>query len=178
VGLDNTSASFAVTRSLAAVSAGNAGAVGALVFVTAPMKLRSISVWNKNTATARTAEGRVFNITTSSTASFITGTDCTWSFTPSAASLRAATVSGAPVALDPGYYLVVIRNTSASQTFDVGAETQGAANMLKGSCVHSVTASVAALTTTIDVTGWSRAGSIVGIQLDGEIFGTGAAWDV
>lgn len=179
VGLDNTTASFAVTRTLAAVAAGLGGAAAALVFVPTSMQLRSISVWNKNTGTARTAEGRIYAVGSSATAAFVTGSNASWSFTPSAASLRAATVSAAPLTLPAGYYLVVIRNTSATQTFDIGAETQGSANLLKGGSVASVAASVAALGTTIDVTGWpTRAGSIIGIQLDGEIFGTGAAWDV
>lgn len=174
VGVSQASA-FAATRTLAAVSASNAGAAGALIHVPAPMKLRAISVWNKDTATARTAEGRLFLVTQTSTASFVTGTDCTFSFTPSAASLRSGTVSGAVVDLDPGYYLAVIRNTSASQTFAVGSDTVVTSGILPGS-VFITTASVAALGSTIDVTAWTHSGSGIGIILSGEVFGTGAIW--
>src|SRR3990167_4008697 len=118
--------SFGSAENLAAVSGGNGGALAVPIFVPGPMYLESISIWNKSTANARSAECRLYldSANDSNTLNAVAGTDATWSFTPTAEDLRTSTgVSGAPVALLPGMYWLVIRNTSATQTFQVGRVT-------------------------------------------------------
>lgn len=155
---------------LAAVSGGNGGALWVPIVVPAPMLLQQIGVWNLDTASARSAEARIYLDAGSATCSFVTGTDVAWSFTPSAASSRTADVSGAPVTLDPGMYLVVIRNTSATQVFSIGRSSNSTITSGPG---NYRTQAIAALGSSQDMdTGWtSQTGGIPAVWLEGRVVG-------
>lgn len=159
---------------LAAVSGGNAGAGACAILVSAPMALQSVTIRNGDTASARAAEFRLYRDDGSATLAFITGTDGTLSFTPGAASDRTANVSSPGVLLVPGVYWLVLRNTSASQTF---AYRRVASTELAGNVFAQVTtASVAALGSTIDLTSWTFNAFQFMARLNGRVFGQAAAF--
>ncbi len=167
----NNESTLSGTRTLAAVSGGNGGAFAIPIWLVSPMKLDSYTVWCTDTANARAAEARLYvdRLNNSATANFLTGTDAAWSFTPGAASSRLATVSGTPVIIPPGVYWFVIRNTSATQTFDLastGSSTAGA--------IYTAAAAqaIAALGSTLDlVTSWSSTAGAIAVRLNGRVLG-------
>lgn len=168
------------SAALAAVSGGNGGALGMWIPVTAPMKLESYAVWCANTASARTAEMRLYvdRLNTSTSLDFVAGTDATLSFTPSAQSRQVSSaVSGAPVIIPPGRYFLVIRNTSTSQAFNVGRTTAATNILVKNVSAQLSTASIAALGSTLDITTLSSKGDgIYGLMMLGRIGGQASAW--
>lgn len=167
----------ASTLTLAAVSGGNGGALAQWIPVLAPMYLDSYQIRQQSTASARTAEARLYQDNGDTTLDFVTGTDATWSFTPSSAGRQTSSaVSGAPVLLTPGWYLLVIRNTSASQTFQIGGAAIATAFVGQNMSANLTTASVAALGSTFDPTGLTKDNRLYGAILLGRVMGQGAAW--
>ena len=159
---------YGTGQSLAAVSAGNGGAIGIPILVPSPMYLEGYGLFNGDAANARAAEARLYVDSGSATLNEIANTAAAWSFTPSAASLRRVSVtSGAPVLLDPGYYWIVLRNTSATQVF----------NLRRVSPPTLVVPSfrlkaIAALSSTIDLdTGWTNGNGCPAIWLEGRVLG-------
>jgi hypothetical protein len=164
---------------LAAVSAGNGGALAIPINLAAPMYLKQYRMRSNDTASARTAEARLYvsRLDNSATCNFVTGSDATFSFTPggAASSQSSGVVSGDPLLLAPGTYFLVVRNTSTSQTFTIGttaSSTLGVANM------KTITAaSVPALGSTLDlVTTWAGGAAIPGLMLWGYKPDHSAAW--
>lgn len=162
------------TSALAAVSGGNAGAALAPILLHAPMKIQSVTIRNGDTATARSCEFRLYRDKGASTLTFVTGTDGTLSFTPSAASDRTGNVSTPGTLLVPGVYWLAIRNTSASQTFALRrfATTELDAN--HGKVIAA--ASVPALGATLDPSGITSVNMIISCRLNGRVFADAAAF--
>lgn len=160
---------WSINVSLAAVSAGNGGALRVFVEVKSPLYLQQIALFSGDTASARSAEARVYLEPTagSATANFVTGTDATFSFTPTAVSKRSASVSGAPVLLLPGAYWVVVRNTSTSQTFGIRRSSSATVFVSSDTASHTL----AALGATLDLdTGWTSTGTGA-VMLEGRVLG-------
>lgn len=107
------------SNALTAVSSGDGGIALIPFVLPGPMKLASIMVRNGDTASARSAEGRLYRSIGTGALQFVTGTDCTWSFTPSGADNRSANIATSGTLLIPGAYWLAIRNTSTTQTFNV-----------------------------------------------------------
>jgi hypothetical protein len=167
------------TLSLAAVSGGNGGVLAQWIYVASPMKLDSYQVRQMSTANLRTAEARLYvdRLNNSTSMNFVAGTDATWSFTPSAAGRQtSSTVSGAPVILAPGWYLLVIRNTSTAQTFQIGGTTV-ATNLVGGNMSAVLTtASTAALGATFDPTGLTKDNRLYAAVAFGRVLGQSTPW--
>lgn len=137
-----------------------------------PMKLKNVLIHNRDTASARAAEWRLFYDDGSSTAVAVTGADGTWSFTPSAASDRSSTASGSPVILLPGAYWLVIRNTSGAQTFGLGY-VSAAGTFFNADMLTKTKTLASALTTTLDFSsGWSDGARLYAAKLRGSTFGS------
>jgi hypothetical protein len=177
-GMPNESAVGAST-SFVAVSAGNGGALATPVQLDAPMALESYSIWNTDTANARTAEAALYvDNNASATMVRIAGSSAAFSFTPGGAAARqtSANVQSAPVILQPGLYWFVLRNTSATQTFGVGAMAQG--NFTGPLQRWSTATGVAALSGTIDLTAapWATLNTLYLVRLNGRIWGQSSAF--
>jgi hypothetical protein len=178
-GISDSTNLAAGSTAFGAVAAGLGGALAVPIFLHAKMLLRSYSLWNADTANARAAEARLYvDDNASGTMAFVTGTDAAWSFTPSAASLRTAAVSGAPVTLGPGVYWLVIRNTSATQTFGIGHSTAATGDPWSGRSKINNATKEAALGATIDLTAaaWSVSAVSWPIVMNGSVFGESTAF--
>jgi hypothetical protein len=171
---NSNTAAYATAVNLAAVSGGNGGCMLIPIELVAPMLLTKYTVRSTDTANLRTAEARLYysDQNNSATADFVTGSDSTWSFTPTVASNRTgAAVSGSPLLLPPGFYWLAIRNTSTAQTFGIGttANTMGEKSQ--------ETKTIAALGSTLDtVTGWSTGTAAPGVLLQGLMPDGSTAW--
>ena len=152
---------------LAAVSGGLAGARAIPILVTAPMWLKSYTIWNTDTASLRTADCDLFMDTGSNTfAEGLYGLGfASFSFTPSAASARTATLIGSRQPIMPGLYWFVIRNTSSTQTFGLG---QVAAGSLAQNVARTTT-TMANSWGTIDISGWTASTAQSLVRLNGSI---------
>jgi hypothetical protein len=152
---------------LAAVSGANAGAFAVPVYVTGPMSAEGIAVVNGDAASARSCEFRLYLDGGDSTADFVTGTDGTMSFTPSAVSVRRGSFSAAPVTLSVGTYWLVIRNTNAN-TFGVRRGSGAVAGMYAAQ-TH---AGIATLGASLElVTSWSDQISPPHAWIEGRVLG-------
>ena len=167
--------SFSASSTLPIVSGGNGGAITAPIELPSHMLLQSVCIWNRDTASLRTAEWRLYEdrSNTSNTLNEIAGANGTWSFTPTIASQRTSGATGAPVYLSPGCYWLVIRNTSTAQTFTMGIQgtpTIGP-NLLQ-------TKTIAALGSTLDFVAatWTKQNQSLAAFLLGRVFGQAAAF--
>lgn len=154
----------------------NGGAIVFPVRVNALMELQSLTFHSTDTSAARSMEWGLFVDSNSGvTVSEITGAAGTLSFTPAAASNREAAATGAPVALLPGIYWAVIRNTSTTATLSVGF---GTVTSTLGNVFYKTKTLVAALGSTLDIdTGWSAGlTSVPGVFLNGRVLGKSTAW--
>lgn len=160
---------FGTDQVLAAVSAGNGGAVAVQLFVHSTMYLEGYALFNGNTASLRTAEARLYLDNGDSTVDEVTNSAAAWSFTPSAASLRRVSVTtGAPVILSPGSYWIVLRNTSTSQTFAL-RRTSPPTLALPDMRLHS---GIAALGASLELdSGWTTGGGVCAIWAEGRVIG-------
>lgn len=157
-----------------ALSLAVGAAAVAPIWVPSPMLLRKYELWCTDAATARSAEiGLYYDRFTSDTGRSslsllhrVVGSDATFSFTPTVAAVQtSADVSGAPVAILPGYYYIIIRNTHATSTFDIGGQSNSAT--LLGTFSASKT-SVSALSATQDLASFSGSGRLLGIGALGD----------
>lgn len=158
-----------VARNLAAVSAGNGGAIAIPIVVTSHMLFARVGVWNTDIANARSAEWRLYEdrLDNSNSLNEIAGANGTWSFTPSAASFRSSPAAVNPTYIAPGLYWLVIRNTSSTQTFGVGEQAAG--TLAHNTCQ---TKSIPALGSTLDFIAatWTKQTSLPGVILEGKVF--------
>lgn len=158
---------------LSAVSGSNAGAGACAFYLTAPMAIQSVTVRNGDTATARSAEFRLYYDDGTSSLQFVTGTDGTLSFTPSAVSDRTGNVSSPGTVLPPGLYWLVLRVTNAqSFLWRRVALTELAGN----GYIQQTAASVTALGSTINITSWTAGPFQYLARLNGRVFGQAAAF--
>jgi hypothetical protein len=137
------------------------------------MFVQSLSVRNLNVATARSWEWRMYKEPDAGSATLdeVAGINGTDSFTPGAASTRTSNAT-TPALVAPGAYWIVVRNTHATNGFDIGTNASG-------TIVNNVTrirAGVAALGATINPTAWTVSSVFVGARLNGRVFAEGAAF--
>lgn len=144
------SATASSNISLAAVSSGLAGAILVPFPINGPMVIQSVTIRNGDTASARAAEFRLYRDSGDSTLDFITGTNGTFSFTPTVASDRTANVSTPGTIIQPGIIWLCLRNTSASQTF-ASSYTAAGTEAVGNVSAYIQTATVPALGTTLDI---------------------------
>lgn len=141
------------------------------IYVPAPFNYTTLHIWSTDTASARAAEHRLYYYG-GSTMDFVTGTDGTFSYTPGgAASNRTSAVSGAPVALKPGGYILAIRNTSGAQTFGIGYVSTNA-SYFNNQTMHATQTLGSALGSTLTTSSWSAGARIHAVRLiAADIFG-------
>lgn len=138
--------------------AASGGSLAMAIPVPSPMYMTTLRLWSTDTANLRTAEARLYLEDSAGVLREVPGATWTFSFTPTVASIRSATASGSPVWLKSGTYFLVIRNTSATETFGVGHAGVNAAQWM--GFLGSVTQTgVGALASTIDISGWGGSGA-------------------
>lgn len=177
IGHTGVTAVHSGTSSLTAVSASLGGAAASPFWLPGPIALQSISIWQKSTASLRTAEFRLYRDVGTAEWEFITGTNGTFSFTPTVADERTANIATPGTIIYPGTVWLVIRNTSTSQTFQWGRT----ANPTEFTGTHTWqanTASVAALGATIDAaaTFTTDITAVMGARLNGRVGGETVAF--
>jgi hypothetical protein len=161
--------------SLLAVSASKAGCMLVPFPLAGSMLIQSVTLRQGSTASARSAEFRLYYDDGTTTLQFVTGTDGTFSFTPSAADDRTANVSTPGTLLYAGMYWLAVRNTSASQTFVVrrGADlTELSGNVY----LQDNTPNVLALGSTLDTTTFTGGVSLPLVRLNGRVLGGSSAF--
>ena len=170
------------TVNLVIVSGGNAGAMAMPFFLYAPMLLQSVTIIQASTSNARACEFRLYEDTGAAALAFVAGTAGTFSFTPTLINARTANIGTPGTALKAGVYWLVIRNTSATQQFQVRFGDNPSLEWGAGSAFsHWRTAStggIAALGATIDLTtgSWSSSELRVAARLNGRVFGQATAF--
>ncbi len=167
----STAATTAATTTLAA----NGGAIAMVFVLVAPMQFDHFRFRCPDTSGAKSAEGRLYVDTGANSLNEVTGTDGTVSFTPSVASFRDLTASGAPVLLDPGAYWYVLRNTHASNS--LGVATATVSNTAAYSCAQTKTLG-SALGSSLDFVAatWTKQTFLVSVALRGRVFGDSSAF--
>lgn len=163
--------SFGTDVALAAAG----GAARVPIIVPSQMRVQQWGLFNGDTASARSAEIRLYRDNGTVTGEFVSGTDASFSFTPGAASLRQAAVSSPGVRIPAGTYWGVLRNTHATNAFNI---RRNSPPTIGGLFMASATKSgLSALGATIDLdTGWSSAGTLFAIWLEGLVIGRTSAF--
>ncbi len=169
-------ASFASTDAFATSAALpiNGGAIAIPMVVSAPMQLQGYILRNLDTANLRTCEISLYQtlLQNSATVNRIGNSGATLSFTPVAASTRTALL-GASIVIAPGFYWLVIRNTSATQTFGFATSTVPTFNPN----ASETKTLAAALGASLDiVTGWTKSGTIGAVAMQGLMPDSATGW--
>lgn len=159
---------------LAAVAAGNGGAIAIPISVATLLRLDRVAIWGTDTvATLRTAEFGLYVDQGDTTSNlFVRVRSGTFSFTPAGAAAARFAASDSVQPLGPGIYWLVIRNTSAAVTFGIGSATAG--TFLRSA--NRVNAAIATLGATIDISAWSGDTASYAVRLDGRIGAETAAF--
>jgi hypothetical protein len=143
--------------------------------VNTPMRCQGWIIQQGSTGSARAAALRLYYDDGSGDAlTFVTGSDASLSFTPSAADTRAPAFSTPGTILLPGVYHAVIQNTHASNSFVV--RNIAAVDWAGSVSGHRTKSIAAALTSTLSVSGWSNANDIPLVGLRGRAWGESGAW--
>jgi hypothetical protein len=137
------------------------------LYLHAPMKVQSLTIISGDTTLARTAEFRIYVDSGSNTFDFITGTNGTFSFTPSAISQRTANIATPGTIVGPGVVWLVLRNTHGSNTFGV---RRVVVSSVWSVGVTGLATGQGALGSTINFTNYSsRTGFVYALRLDGRV---------
>jgi hypothetical protein len=152
------------------------GAIQIPIVVPAHMHVPKLTIWNTDTANLRTAEWALYEMRTGwdVNGDKIVGVGGSFSFTPGVAFAQDSGISGGGSAyLGPGVYMLVIRNTSATQTFGLGEQAAG--TIAPTTCKTKTLGS--ALGATLDLnTGWSGVSALPGVILRGRFPAAGASY--
>lgn len=151
------------------------GTTLAPILVPSVMFVQSLSIYNTDTATARSWEWRLFREPDAGSATVVevAGINGSESFTPGgAASIRTANAT-TPGLIPAGLYWLAVRNTHATSTFGIGTAAVGTINGSSG----RIKTIASALTTTLDaVTGWSAVTPPLGARLNARVLGEATAF--
>ena len=160
---------------LAAVSAGSGGCAIIPFHLPIGMDLVSYSVWQNSTSGARAAEARLYKDTGSTTLTEVADSDAAWSFTPSAANIRTASLTSGNLYLSPGLYWLAIRNTDTSNAFVLGSGSNTADwSATTNDLVRN--GSSVALASTLDVSSFTGQTKPMMARLNGAVFGESTAF--
>lgn len=175
VGFSASDVSSAAT-SFGVVAAGLGGAMLQPIYVPAPMYLQSVSIRQGATSGAKTAEFALYYDTGSTTLTRVEGTAGTFSFTPTAADDRSADIGTPGTLINPGFYFLAIRNTSASEQFSVRRLV--ATELVFSHSLANNSTKAAALGATLDysATGWAAQVSMYLVRLNGRVMGQASAF--
>src|SRR5512139_51468 len=160
---------------LAAVSGGLGGAIASPIWVPAYAKLDTLTIRNNDSSATREAEFRLYldSGNDSNTLSEVANSAGTFSFTGSGSANKSAAFTSAPVTVAPGLYWLVIRNTSASQTFLLQAQATGTM-LVNGYQLKAIPA----LGATLDFVAatWTKSNNILAAVISCRIFGQTTAY--
>jgi hypothetical protein len=141
------------------------GSVQIPVYVPSHMLLFAVTVRNTDVATARTAEWGLYELRDSTSVNGTRLASGAWAFTPGAASNQDANATAGPIYIGPGWYVLVIRNTSGAQTFGIGEQAGGT---MGGTTAKTKTLGVAfGATLDLDTT-WVSLSTMLGVILRGQ----------
>jgi len=158
------------------------GTLAVPFIVPAPMHLAGVSIWNTDTASARSWEVALWhqphamNSTDDKLLTKILGSQQFDSFTASAASLRTATYS-AGVIVPAGLVWATIKNTHASNTLGIGSAA-GSTQMPINTGQTKTLTSTSFDGTTLDFVAatWTKVTGVYAIALRGKVFGQSTAF--
>lgn len=172
----NTNATFGSTLTLPV----SGGSVAFPIVLEAPMLLDNIVIGQKDAASLHTLEVRLYEDRLnfgvgSNQVDFVVGSDAAFSFTPGAADVRSAVVSGAPVILPPGVYWCVIRNTSATITAGIGLAASGTYQMVANAMTKTIGSALGAQIDLVAAT-WTKTTGLPSVMLNGRVFGQATSW--
>lgn len=160
--------------------AANGGTVLLPVHLPAPMLLQSVSVWNTDTATARTWGWDLYvhyandGLSSQNTLTRIANSTADDSFTPSAASLRTVNAATLPTRLPPGLYWLAIQSRHATSSFDLGAIAPNA--FAPNTAQTKTTTNPNGATLDAVAATWTKVTGVYCARLDGRVFGGTAAF--
>jgi len=156
--------------------AADGGSLAIPVNLRAWMNLDSVTVRNGNTATERKWGWDLYQQdVASATLNRVAASSSDETFTPSGASNRTITASGAPVVLPPGGYWIVIQNRHASNTFDLRYATAG--TLALNTMQRKTTTNPNGATLDFTAATWVKfTGGVAGVVLNGRVFGESVAF--
>lgn len=168
--------SIATAGATALTAPTGGGSVAIPVHVPSDMLLESVSFWNTDTATARSAEFRIYEQyynngnAGENTLTGVANATGAWSATPASAGIRVMTMASPPVYLPAGVYWLVIRNTHATSTLGIGYTATGAG--VAGDTIQTK-ALASALSNTLDFVAvtWTKLSHVTSVRLNGRVFG-------
>ena len=159
--------------------AANGGCLAIPIILTCRMYLQSVSLWNTDTATARSWNWALYDrlrIDTNGepTLHRVAAGTAADAFTPGAASKRTITAAVPRVKITAGVYWLVIQNDHATSTFGVGSVTTGTLSHNRGQ-TKTLTVPVGA---TLDFTAatWTKVTGIYAAMLEGASWGQTSAF--
>lgn len=159
----------------------NGGCRACPVFLSAPMLLQSVTIWNGNAATQRTWNWGLYQQFTNTgdsaenTLTRVASGNAVETFTPGAQSARTITAASAPSAgdapiyLGSGLYWCVIQNQHATNTFALG-NAASVTNLGHISIEKTITNPMGSTLDFVAAT-WVTAPGVSGVRLDGRVFG-------
>lgn len=160
---------------LAAVSGGAGGAIASPIWVPTYAKLDTLTIRNNDSSATREAEFRLYldSGNDNNTLSEVPNSNGTFSFTGTGSANKSAAFASAPVTVGPGLYWLVIRNTSATQTFLLQAQSTGTM-IVDGYQLKSIPA----LGATLDFVAatWTKSNNILAAVISCRVFGQTTAY--
>lgn len=172
--MPNFVSTAALTTSVALAAAG--GSIAIPFYVPGHMLFQRMLIRQRDTTLLRTAEARLYVQRLNNgnggenTLDFVTGTDGTLSFTAAAVSTQQIAASAAPVYLAPGVYWYVLRNTHATNAFNI-ATTAVSAELANNVAQTKTLGSGLGSTLDFVAATWAKTTYMVAIRLDGRVFG-------
>ena len=166
---------YEISGTIAALAlTANGGSIAIPIRLIAPMSLKSVSVWNTDSDTARTWGWDIYRdnvndeLSASNSLTRYAASDSDETFTPTVASTRTIAVATA-VRLSPGLYWLVIQNTHATSTFGLGnVATNGFST---NTAQTKTTTNPNGATLDFVAATWTKKNDVYCVRLNGEVFG-------
>jgi hypothetical protein len=165
------------TYSTALDLAANGGSIAIPIQLEGKMALRQVSLWNTDTATARSWNWNLYYQPRQDSISnvlFRVAVGSLSAFTPTVASKRSLEALGAPALLGPGSYWLVIQNTHATSTFGLGSIASGPLSLNRAQTKTLPVVVGATLDFTLAT--WTKVTAIYAVILEGDVLGLWGAY--
>jgi hypothetical protein len=173
----NPAQTFGTNTNLAA----NGGAFAAAVVLSAPMLLRSVSVFNNNSSLQRSWNWYLYvqytqtEVSSENSLTLKANGTAAEVFTPGSTSERTILAATLPTFLPPGAYWLVIQCQHASNNFGVAGIAEGTFSDATISQTKTL-AIPPGNTLDFHAATWTKVGTTLGARLNGEVFGESAAF--
>jgi hypothetical protein len=158
----------------------NGGSVAVPIELTAPMLLQSVSLWNTDTASARTWGWDLYEQYLNNgnagenTLTRVAASTADETFTAAAASIRTINAASVPVYLPPGLYWLVLQCRHATNTFSIGA--YNVTGFTPNTLQTKTTTNPNGATLDFIAATWAKGTGFRAARLNGRVFGDTAAF--